>query len=232
MRRPHILVVDADPSITKFLRANLIAESYEALTVASGPAALATIEKELPDMVILDLMLPGGPDGFEICKRVREWSSLPIIVLSARGDEADKVRCLTLGADDYITKPFGVDELMARVKAVFRRTQMTATAPPQPVLHCNELEINLVLRWVAMNGKEVNLTPTEYNLLQQMVVNTGKVLTHGMLLQRVWGPEYGNEKEYLHVFIGRLRHKLEPNPEKPKYIITVPGVGYKFRASN
>ncbi len=230
MRKTRILVVDDELSIIKFLRATLKAESYEVLTAMDGAEALQNIEMELPDLVILDIMMP-KIDGFEVCRRLREWSQIPIIMLSARGDERDKVKCLELGADDYITKPFGVDELLARVRAVMRRTETAGSIPTQPSFASGDLKINFVERRVTVAGKEVKLTPTEYKLLQELVLNANKVLTHGMLLGKVWGPEYGEEREYLRVFIGRLRRQLEPDPESPRYIVTIPGVGYQFKAT-
>ena len=230
MRKTHILVVDDELSIIKFLRATLKAENYEVLAAMDGAEALQTIEMELPDLVILDIMMP-KIDGFEVCRRLREWSQIPIIMLSARGDEGDKVKCLELGADDYITKPFGVDELLARVRAVMRRTETAGSIPTQPSFASGDLKINFVERRVTVAGKEVKLTPTEYKLLQELVLNANKVLTHGMLLGKVWGPEYGEEREYLRVFIGRLRRQLEPDPESPRYIVTIPGVGYQFKAT-
>jgi len=230
MHRPRVLIVDDDPAIIKFLRANLKAEDYETLAALDGAEALETIERELPDLVILDIMMP-KVDGFEVCRQLREWSQIPIIVLSARGDEQDKVKCLDLGADDYITKPFGVEELLARVKAVFRRTQAIGATATQPAFSSDDLEINFAQRKVTIAGDEVKLTPTEYHLLQELVLNAGKVLTHIHLLNKVWGPEYRDEREYLHVFIRRLRNKLEPDRANPRYILSVPGVGYQFKAT-
>jgi two-component system KDP operon response regulator KdpE len=195
-----------------------------------GAQALQIFERELLDLLILDIMMP-KMDGFEVCRRLREWSQVPIIMLSARGDEEDKVKCLELGADDYITKPFGVNELIARVKAVLRRTVALDTTATEPSFTSGDLQINFVERKVIAGGGEVRLTPTEYSLLQELVLNAGKVLTYAQLLNRVWGPEYGQEREYLHVFIGRLRAKLEPDPTNPVHIVTVPGIGYKFQAT-
>jgi len=228
MKKTRILVVDDELSIIKFLRANIEASGYDVLSAMDGAEALQTFEMELPDLVILDIMMP-KMDGFEVCRRLREWSQVPIIMLSARGDESDKVKCLDLGADDYITKPFGKDELTARVKAVLRRTETAAAIPTQPSFTSGDLKINFVKREVTVAGREVKLTPTEYGLLQEFVLNTGKVLTHTHLLNKVWGPEYRDEREYLHVFIPRLRAKLEADPTNPKYITTVSGVGYQFR---
>ena len=228
MHSPRILIVDDDLAIIKFLRANLKAEDYETLVAMDGAEAIEAVERALPNLVILDIMMP-KIDGFEVCRRLREWSQIPIIMLSARGDEGDKVKCLDLGADDYITKPFGVGELIARVRAVFRRTQAVGTVPTQPSFTSDDLEINFAQRRVTVAGEEVKLTPTEFRLLQELVLNAGKVLTHVHLLNKVWGLEYREERWYLHVFIRRLRAKLEPDPTKPKYIITMPGVGYQFK---
>ena len=227
MRRLRILVVDDELAIIKFLRANLEANGFEVIAAMDGAEALESIERELPDLVILDIIMP-KLDGFEVCRRIREWSQIPIIMLSAKDVEEDKVKCLDLGADDYITKPFGINELMARVKSVFRRTDSAVATPTQPSFTSGDLQINFVERRVFVAGNEVRLTPTEYSLLQELVLNAGKVLTHSDLLKKVWGPEYGQESEYLRVFIGRLRAKLEPAPTKPRYINTVPGVGYRF----
>jgi two-component system KDP operon response regulator KdpE len=227
MRNRRILIVDDEVSVVKFLRSNLEANDLRTLTATNGAEALQTIEMELPDLMILDIMMP-QMDGFEVCRRVREWSQIPIIMLSGKDDTMDKVKCLDLGADDYITKPFTLDELMARVRAVFRRTETADTIPTQPSFTSGDLTINFAERWVTVVGSEVRLTPTEYSLLQELALNAGKVLTHTHLLRKVWGSRYNEEREYLRVFIGRLRAKLEPDPTNPKYIITVPGVGYKF----
>ena len=231
MHRKRILVVDDELAIIKLLRANLNAEGFEVLTAMDGAQAIQTIEKEAPDLVILDIMMP-EMNGFEVCRHVREWSQVPIIMLSAKGSEDDKVKCLDIGADDYITKPFGINELVARVRAVFRRVDSIFTQPAQPTFRADGLEINFAERKVTVAGREKKLTPTEYRLLQELVLNVDKVLTHSMLLGKVWGPEYAEEKEYLHVFIGRLRKELEPHPESPKYIVTVPGVGYRFTTAS
>ncbi len=230
MVKIRILIVDDELSIIKFLRANLQAKGYDVLTALDGAEALQTFEMELPDLMILDIMMP-KLDGFEVCRRLREWSQIPIIMLSARGDVSDKVKCLDLGADDYITKPFGVSELIARVKAVSRRTEAAATIPDQPTFTSGDLKINFAQRLVTVAGKEVKLTPTEYSLLQEFVVNAGKVLTHKYLLNKVWGPEYREEKEYLHAFVHRLHRKLEPDRTEPRYLVGVPGVGYQFKGN-
>ena len=228
MKKTRILVVDDELSIIRFLRANLEATGFKVLTAMNGAEALHTLEMEVPDLIILDIMMP-KMDGFEVCHRIREWSQIPIIMLSAKGDEGDKVKCLDIGADDYITKPFGASELIARVRAVHRRTEAAATIPTRPSFTSGDLQISFAQRRVTVASKEVKLTPTEYSLLQELVLNAGKVLTHTYLLNKVWGPEYREEREYLHVFARRLRAKLEPDPINPEYILTVHGVGYQFR---
>jgi len=226
MKKTRILVVDDELSIVKFLRANCEKEGYEVLTAMNGSDALNVFDTELPDMVILDIKMP-KMDGFEVCSRIREWSKIPIIMLSASGSEEDKVRCLNLGADDYITKPFGKDELMARVKAILRRIKSNE-APLRVSFSCGPLNIDFIKRIVTINGDLIKLTPIEYNLLQELVLNAGKVLTHTHLLNKIWGPEYVDEKAYLHVFIPRLRAKIGDDPVNPRYIDTISGVGYQF----
>jgi two-component system, OmpR family, KDP operon response regulator KdpE len=226
MKKKLVLVVDDEVSIVKFLRANLEANGFDVVTAINGEDGLGIFEKELPDLVILDIMMP-VIDGFEVCRRIREWSQVPIIMLSARGEETDKVKCLDLGADDYVTKPFGAGELTARVRAVMRRIE-PSTPPIQSTFTAGQLNINFANRKVTFSDKEIKLTPTEYNLLQELVLNKGKVLTHLHLLNKVWGQEYHDDTQYLHVFIGRLRAKLEPDPFNPIYILTVPRVGYQF----
>jgi len=231
MDKTHILIVDDDLAISRLLCANLKARGYEVSTAADGDEALAAIESDFINLMILDIMMP-GIDGVEVCRRVREWSQVPIIMLSARGGEKDKVDCLELGADDYLTKPFSIAELMARVKTALRHYDAARAAPVPSTFCCGDLEINFAMRRVTVGGTEVTLTPTEYTLLQQLASNAGRVLTHSMLLQRVWGEQYHSEKEYLRVFIGRLRKKLEPSLENPRYIITTPGVGYHLAVAS
>ncbi|MCD6358645.1 MAG: response regulator transcription factor [Dehalococcoidia bacterium] len=225
MHTPRILVVDDDPQIQKFLNANLRARGYRTIVAFDGEEALKMMEKELPDLLLLDLMLP-RLDGVEVCRRIRKWSQVPIIILSAKDSEKDKVECFNLGADDYITKPFGVEELMARVKTALRHANTSRDTTTRPSVTCGNIEINFAARRVTVDGKEVKLTATEYSLLEELAVNANKVLTHTMLLHRVWGEEYYSEKEYLRVFIGRLRKKLEQDTDNPKYILTDPGIGY------
>lgn len=227
MVKKRILIVDDEISIIKFLRANLEEKGYEVLAAMDGEAALQVFEKEVPDLVLLDIMMP-KLDGFEVCRRLREWTNIPIIMCSAKSNEGDKVKSLDLGADDYITKPFGAPELLARVNANLRRSDMSNTKPSGPSFVCGDLTVNFAGRQVTVAGKDIKLTPTEFNLLQEFVLNVDKVLTHTYLLNKVWGPEYHDETEYLHVFARRLRMKLEHDPAEPKMITTVPGIGYQF----
>jgi two-component system KDP operon response regulator KdpE len=231
MDKKNILIVDDDPAILRLLSTNLKARGYEIFTATNGEESLEAVQKDFIDLMILDLMMP-KIDGVEVCRRVREWSDVPIIILSARGDENDKVKCLDLGADDYLTKPFGIAELMARIKTAFRHRGDPTVTPAQATFSYEGLEINFAKRRVTVDGREITLTPTEFALLQHLAVNSDKVLTHNMLLQSVWGNEYSSEKEYLRVFVGRLRRKLEPDPKNPKYIQTIPGVGYQISTSS
>ena len=228
MRRTRILIVDDEPAIRKLLRANLEKNGFEAMSADDGAEALKLVEREAPDLVVLDIIMP-RMDGFETCRRLREWSTIPIIMLSAKDEEQDKVKCLEIGADDYITKPFGSGELVARINAVLRLTRARETAVTEPNFMCGDVKINFVQRKVTVRRKIVKLTPTEYNLLRELALNAEKVLTYNQLLNRVWGAEYAQEREYLHVFTSRLRAKIEDDRNNPEYIITIPGVGYKFQ---
>ncbi len=228
MYHPCILVVDDEPPVVKYLSTILKTEDWDVLTAVDGAEALQTIEEKAPDLVILDIIMP-KLDGFEVCRRLREWSQIPIIMLSVLHETSDKVKCLNLGADDFISKPFAPDELVARVKSVLRRTEMSRGISAQSPLTIGDINIDFEQRKVTVAGNELKLTPTEYVLLHELMSNAGKVLIHTHLLSRVWGPEYAQDREYLHVFINRLRAKLEPDPTNPKYIITVPGVGYMFK---
>ncbi len=229
MKKTCILVVDDEVSIIRFVSAHLRKEGYEIITASNGEEALLRAEEENPTLVLLDIMMP-KMDGFEVCRRLREWSEVPIIMLSAKGEESDKVKCLDLGADDYVTKPFGGEELLARVRAVLRRAEVAGAVSDRPPFTSGDLKISFAQRQVTVAGREVKLTPTEFGLLQELTLNAGKVLTHTHLLQKVWGPEYRDEKEYLHEFVRRLRNKLEPDKEKPSYIVSVPSIGYQFRS--
>jgi len=231
MYRPRILIVDDDIGVLKFVRANLESTDCETFVAMDGKEALQLVERELPDLIVLDIMMP-KMNGFEVCRRIRQWSQVPIIMLSARHDIGEKVKCLNSGADDYVTKPFGVNELKARVQAVLRRAKSVGTMPVVPTFNSGDLDINFVQRKVTVAGREVKLTPTEYNLLVELALGMGKVLTHTYLLNRVWGPEYRGEREYLRVFIGRLRKELKNGSDKQEYIITIPGVGYQLTPPN
>jgi two-component system KDP operon response regulator KdpE len=228
----RILLAEDEAVLRDFVGRNLRARSFEVLEASNGLEAVALWEREQPHLLILDIMMP-RMDGLEVCRRVREHSTVPIIVLTALDAESDKVTALDLGVDDYLTKPFGVEELLARVRAVLRRSQweITPLMSISGVKRFGDLEIDLAGHVVQLRGTEVRLSPTEFALLKQLVVNAGKVLTHRMLLQSIWGPEYGGEAEYLRVYINRLRQKLEPDPANPRYLLTEPGVGYRFAAS-
>jgi two-component system, OmpR family, KDP operon response regulator KdpE len=230
-RAKRILVAEDEVALRDFVSRNLRARGFEVLEASNGLEAMAMWEREDPHLLILDIMMP-RMDGLEVCKRVREHSTVPIIVLTALDAESDKVTALDLGADDYLTKPFGVEELLARVRAVLRRTQLDMISrTDQDIKQFGDLEIDLTGHVVRLKGEEVRLSPTEFALLKELVANAGKVLTHRMLLQSIWGPEYGGEAEYLRVYINRLRHKLESDPTNPRYLLTEPGVGYRFVAS-
>lgn len=226
----RILLAEDEVALRDFVSRNLRARGFEVLEASNGLEALAVWERENPHLLILDIMMP-RMDGLEVCRRVREHSTVPIIVLTALDAESDKVTALDLGADDYLTKPFGVEELLARVRAVFRRSQWETAPPAGDIKHFGELSIDLAGHVVRLRNVEVRLSPTEFSVLKQLVLNAGKVLTHRMLLQSIWGPEYGGEAEYLRVYINRLRQKLESDPANPRYLLTEPGVGYRFVAS-
>ncbi len=221
----RILVVDDERAIRRFLNTSLSAHGYAVYEAAAGEEALAAVVAHRPDVLILDLGLP-DIDGTEVVRRLREWSQLPILILSVREHERDKIAALDAGADDYLTKPFGVGELMARLRAALRRVAQPAT---ESTFACQELAVDLARRRVTVAGQEVQLTPTEYDLLRVLVRHAGKVLTHHYLLQQVWGPEYSGELHLLRVNISNLRRKIEPEPARPRYILTEPGVGYRLR---
>ena len=221
----RILVVDDEPQIRHSLQINLEKRNYAVMTAASGEEALEAIARQKPDVVIVDLILP-TIDGIELTRRIREQSPVPIIVLSAIGDERKKVEALEFGADDYVTKPFGLEELVARVKSALRRTIMLSGS--EPVFRSGDLTINFERREVRVHDKPVKLTPTEYDLLKYMIQYIGKVLTHRTLLTAIWGEAYTDQAQYLRVFIGQLRKKIETNTARPRYILTDPGVGYRF----
>jgi len=220
----RVLVVDDERSIRRFLKASL-GSQYTIFEATSGAEALAAVAADRPDVIILDLGLP-DLDGVEITRQLREWTQIPIIVVTVREQEKDKIAALDAGADDYLTKPFGVGELMARLRASLRRS---AQGESEPVFKTGELVVDLANREVQVGGKPVLLTPTEYDLLRAMVKHAGKVLTHRQLLRTVWGIAYESETHMLRVNVSNLRHKIEPNPTRPSYIITEPGVGYRLR---
>jgi two-component system KDP operon response regulator KdpE len=230
MATKRVLVAEDELELRAFICRNLRARDFLVLEASNGIEALTLWETEQPHLLILDIMMP-RMDGLEVCRRIRKTSTVPIIVLTALDDERDKVGAFDLGADDYLTKPFGVEELLARVRAALRRGQWFASPPAPGIRRYGDLEIDLEGRVVSLSGTEVRLTPTEFALLEQLVTNAGKVLTHRWLLQRVWGREYGEEAEYLRVYMGRLRHKLEADPATPRHFLTEPGVGYRFVAS-
>jgi two-component system KDP operon response regulator KdpE len=220
----RILVVDDEPEIRRFLRATLNAQHHDVLEAANGAEALAQVRAALPDLLILDLGLP-DIDGMEVTRRVRGWSRIPIIILSVRNQEADKIEALDAGADDYLTKPFGVGELMARVRGVMRRAGNTGSGP---VYQAGEIRLDTVRRQVTVSGREVALTPTEFDIMAVLVQNAGKVITHRQLIHRVWGTAFEDESRLLRVNISNLRKKIEANPNQPVYLLTELGVGYRF----
>jgi two-component system KDP operon response regulator KdpE len=222
----RILVVDDEPAIRRFLRVTLEAHGYQPYEAGSGKEALQAVPACRPDVLILDLGLP-DMEGHEVIRRLREWSPVPIIVLSVREHETEKIEALDAGADDYLTKPFAVGELMARLRAALRRSANTGN---EPVYQVGELRVDLGRRQVTMAGQDVSLTPTEYDLLRSLAQHAGRVLTHHQLLRQVWGASYEPETHLLRVNISNLRRKLEPDPARPQYIVTEPGVGYRLRA--
>jgi len=223
----RICVVDDEPSILRLLQGNLAAKGYEVLVAESGPETLELIVHRPPDIFVIDMILP-GMSGLELIRHVREQSAAPIIVLSGIGDERSKVEALDQGADDYVTKPFSVEELHARIKAGMRRAAGAQSV--EPIFTSGDLSVNFDRREVRLNGQQVKMTPTEYDLLKYMVQNVGRPLTHRMLLTAVWGPGYHDKVQYLRVFMGHLRKKLETNSGRPPFIVTDPGIGYRFSA--
>jgi two-component system, OmpR family, KDP operon response regulator KdpE len=224
----RVLVVDDENSIRRYLRAALSAQGFIVHEAASGEEALTAVLRDRPDIIILDLGLPDF-DGIEVTRRLREWSQTPIIILSVREAENDKIAALDAGADDYLTKPFGTGELMARMRVVIRRL---SAKPDEPILQVDNLKMDLSRRLVTVDEKEISLTPTEYDILRLLMQNTGKVLTHRQLLRQVWGTAYENEMHILRVNISNLRRKIEPDPARPQYLITEAGVGYRLRVGS
>jgi DNA-binding response OmpR family regulator len=221
----HILVVDDEPSIQHFVKRNLELRAFKVSLASNGLEALSHFAHTNFVLVILDIMMP-GMDGLEVCRRIRQHSTVPIIILTALGEEADKIAALDQGADDYLTKPFGVGELLARVKAVLRRNHWADQPVSAGTQRFGDLEIDFEQRLVWKEGALVKLSPTEFALIQELALHPGKIFTHEALLRRVWGTEYHSESEYLRVYIGRLRRKLEDDPSRPVHLLTEPGVGY------
>ena len=230
-QQPLILIIEDELPIRRFLRAALTASDYSLLEAGTAQEGLAQAALRQPDLVILDLGLP-DLDGLEVIRELRGWTALPILVLSARQQEGDKVQALDAGADDYLTKPFGVAELLARVRVALRRRSRASADADSPIFETGGLRVDLAQRQVLREGEEVHLTPIEFKLLAALVHNAGKVMTHHQLLREVWGPGYAEESHYLRVFIAQLRRKLEEDPARPHYLLTEPGVGYRLRVSS
>ena len=223
-----VLVIDDEPGLLRAMRINLAARGYAVATAADGRGGLAAVAREHPNAIILDLGLP-DMDGTEVIRGVRGWSSVPILVLSARDQEAQKVAALDAGADDYVTKPFGMDEMLARLRAAVRRS---APAPDEPVISTGHFTVDLRAKQVTVNGAgEVRLTPTEWHLVEILARNRGRLVSRAQLLREVWGPGYDSESHYLRVYMAQLRRKLEPDPAHPQFLITEPGMGYRLATS-
>ena len=225
--KQRILVVDDEPQLTRVLRRSLMAKGYDVRVAGDGEFALQTFHDWPPDLVITDLAMP-NISGLELCRRLRATSEVPIIVLSVRGEEQTKVQALDAGADDYVTKPFGMDELLARIRAALRR--QPATDSRSQMLEAGDFRIDLEAHTITQSGKEIHLTPKEFDLMVHLVRNAGKVLTHRALLGAVWGGDYTEQNEYLRVLVGQLRKKIEPDPSEPRYILTEPWIGYRFNS--
>jgi two-component system KDP operon response regulator KdpE len=226
MSAGKVLVVDDEPQIRRVLRVILAGQNYEVLEARSGESALDRFREFLPDLVLLDLNMP-GMSGLETCRAIRETSEVPIIVLTVRQEEEEKVDALDAGADDYVTKPFGKKELLARIRAALRRSPLSSATGPRTFVS-GDLEIDFEARKIRSGKNPVRLTPKEFDLLRYLVSHAGKPVPHRELLQAVWGPDYGDQTDYLRVFITHLRKKIEPNPAKPRYILTEPWIGYRF----
>lgn len=222
-----ILAIEDEPQLVRFLRASLSAHAMRVIDAASGASGLIEASTRVPDLILLDLGLP-DMDGVEVCRRLREWTNVPILVLSARGQERDKIEALDAGADDYLTKPFGIGELLARIRVALRHAQR-GRGNDQPVIEVSNLRIDLAQRRVLRDQAEVHLTPNEFKLLAELAKNTDRVLTHRQLLKAVWGPGSVDHTHYLRVYMANLRHKLEAEPARPRHLMTESGVGYRFR---
>lgn len=227
MASPTVLVVDDEKSLRDFVRRNLEVRGFNVITASNGLEALSLFQGQVIDLVILDVMMP-HLDGLETTRRLRQTSMTPIIILTALGEESDKVKAFDLGADDFLTKPFGVGELLGRIKAVLRRARWAEATPEVEILAHGAITADLARHSVLVGDQPIDLTPTEFNLLVYLMKNSGKALSHRAILQHVWGPEYGEEAEYLRVYMGKLRQKVEQDPLHPRYILTERGVGYRF----
>ncbi|MDA8434261.1 MAG: response regulator [Nitrospiraceae bacterium] len=223
-----ILLIEDEPQMRRFLRVTLQSHGYRLSEAASGQEGLAEAAVRNPDVVLLDLGLP-DMDGIDVTRNLREWSEVPVIVISAREQEEDKIRALDAGADDYLTKPFGAGELLARIRVAIRHREIQQTGQREPVFVLGDLRIDFSSRIVSLRGKELHLTPIEYRLLAVLARNAGKVITHTHLLKEVWGPVYSDQTQYLRVYMTQLRRKIETDPARPKYLLNEPGVGYRLR---
>ncbi len=227
----RILIIEDEPAMQKLLRTCLASEGYRVVEAGTGGEALALARTHNPDLVLLDLGLP-DMDGMDVTKSLREWTRAPILVLSARGQEEDKIHALDVGADDYVTKPFGTGELLARIRVALRHRARSGQDSPDAVLTAGDLKIDLDRRQVFVGDKEVHLTPMEYKLFSVLMRNAGKVMTHAQLLGEVWGPAYSTQTQYLRVYMVQLRHKLERDPARPRWLVTEPGIGYRLRVES
>ena len=226
-RKATVVLIEDEPEIRRFLRATLLAEGCRLFEATTGEEGLREAEVRQPDIIVLDLGLP-QLDGLDVIRRLRQWTGVPIVVLSARGQEHDKIAALDAGADDYVSKPFGVGELLARIRVSLRHAERTVREVGEPTFGVGDLQVNLSQRRVVVAGNEVHLTPIEYRLLATLVKHAGKVLTHGQLLREVWGPPYAERAHYLHVYMAQLRRKVERDAARPRYLLTEPGVGYRL----
>jgi two-component system KDP operon response regulator KdpE len=224
-----VVLIEDEPQIRRFLRASLASQGYRLFEAATGQEGLVEAATRQPDLIILDLGLP-DMDGFEVIRQLREWTAIPIIILSARGQERDKIAALDAGADDYVSKPFGVGELLARMRVAGRHAARNPGDPSETTFSLGELHVDLVHRQVTVAGNAVHLTPIEYRLLTTLIRHAGKILTHQHLLKEVWGPNQSEQSQYLRVYIAQLRRKLEVDPARPRYVLTEPGVGYRLAA--
>ncbi len=227
MRALTLLVIDDEPQVRRFLRSSLASTEYQLIEAATGEAGLSEATSKRPDVILLDLGLP-DVDGIEVTRRLREWTQTPIIILSARGQDQDKIAALDAGADDYLTKPFSIPELLARIRVAWRHAEQMGEKK-ESVFAVGDLRIDLASRVVTLGGTEVRLTPIEYKLLTTLARKAGRVLTYQQLLKDVWGPRYATQKQYLHVYMGHLRNKLESDPARPRFLVTEPGVGYRLK---